>query len=293
MSRERLHSESYKRSRVQNKTADFLLEIFGMLSALVVLLSQLLLYFCAANSIYEGSCQYVNDSVTHGAITHTVRTFLEDAIFVPDIAKNPFGSTYVVDFHQRSSTKRYKGLSWGGISHNHVTPILKELLNTLRSQLNFNDNGIPYGCKAIKCSLKGGAGIDVEVSCAIGKSSAMLTTYFLKRHFDDYFKSLHSTLRWDNEMAANALNYQYVEDKMKKGYLWSEVPREISRVDYNEVSELVKDVIPTLFTDEEQKTIKTYDVRYDTKYGCSVQVNRKDMLMNVGCLLYATHHKLV
>ncbi|VDL77530.1 unnamed protein product [Nippostrongylus brasiliensis] len=203
MSRERLSSASYKRSRVQSRRADFLLEIFSMLSAAVVLLSQLHLYFCAANSIYEGPCDYVNDSATHGAIIHTVRTYLEDA-------------------------------------------------------LNFNDNGIPYGCKAIKCSLKGGAGIDVEVSCAIGKSSAMLTTYFLKRHFDDYFETLHSTLRWDNEMAENALNYNFVKDKIKEGYLWSEVPREISRVDYYEVSDLVKEIIPTLFDEKEKETVIDY-----------------------------------
>ncbi|WKY12923.1 hypothetical protein Q1695_004050 [Nippostrongylus brasiliensis] len=286
MSRERLHSESYKSSRVQSRTADLLNEIFSMISSLVVLLIQLL-YFCAANTIYDGPCDYVNDSLTHGAITHIMRTYLEDAIFIPDIARNPLGSGYADGFYQISLKKRLNNGNWRGISHTHVKTVLEELLIKSRSQLNVNDDGIPYGCKAIKCSLEDSSGIDVEVSCAIGKTSAMLTEYFLKRHFEEYFKTLHSALDWDKEMAKNALNEKFVKDKKGQGYLWSKVTREISRVDYYELSDLVSDIIPTLFTEKEKKTIKSYKMRY-TKYGCLVQVNRKnENEMNVACLLYA------
>ncbi|VDL76221.1 unnamed protein product [Nippostrongylus brasiliensis] len=123
--------------------------------------------------------------------------------------------------------------------------------------LNSTDKCVPYGCKAIKCSLPGAEAIDVNVSCAIGNSSAMLSRY-LKNDFEDYLKKLHEDLRWDYELAENALNEEFVRTKITEGYLWSRITKPILQVYYYKVFNLVKDIIPTIFTEKEKETSQRY-----------------------------------
>ncbi|WKY12924.1 hypothetical protein Q1695_004051 [Nippostrongylus brasiliensis] len=258
-----------------------------MISALGVLLSQLL-YFCAANTIYEGPCQYVNDTTTHLNMTHTVGAYLEDAIFIPHIARNPLGREYASGYHQGSSMRRYNSTRWTDINYSHVHSVLVELLATFNGSLNSTDKCVPYGCKAIKCSLPGAVAIDVNVSCAIGNSSAMLSRY-LKSDFEDYLKKLHKNLSWDYELAENALHEKFVEAKIKEGYLWSKITKPILRVDYYSVLNLVKDIIPTIFTDNEKETIRRYkDV---AGYGCIVRAHSENLLLDVACLIHNGTHK--
>ncbi|VDL77531.1 unnamed protein product [Nippostrongylus brasiliensis] len=181
---------------------------------------------------------------------------------------------------------------WKATGSAQVKPVLENLLANIRNRLSLSDKCIPYGCKATKCWLKNGDGVDVKVSCAIGNSSAMLSRY-LNRQFEDYLKELHQSLNWDYELAENALNDKFVTTKIKDGYLWSKVSKPISRVDYYEVYELVKAIIPTIFTEKEKQMIKSYNIRYATKYGCSVQAHRKEFRLDVACLLYADHHPKV